>query len=91
MLEHLILKFFLQSLLFGLDLLVDDLLHIFPLCLQLLLNFDDLLVSVPHCLARAFLKQGVASAIHFDTSDNIRHFTLVNFCLVTTYLVKLVP
>jgi len=90
MFAHLVFQLGLQSLPFRQYLLIDNLLNSFPLWLQLLLNLDNLLVSMPNRLARTIFEQGITCASHFDSCQDIRDFTLVHFCLIASYLIKFI-
>ena len=91
MLLHLGLHLLLELLALGKHIIIYDLLYILPLGVELLLDLDDLLVLMPCCLTVILLEEGVANATYFDTCQDINHFTLINFVLVTAYLVDLGP
>ena len=91
MLLHLGLHLLLELLALGKHVIIYDLLYILPLGIELLLDLDDLLVLMPCCLTVILLEQCVANATYFDTCQDINHFTLINFVLVTAYLVDLDP
>ena len=91
MLLHLQLHLLLKLLALGKYVVVNDLLYILPLGIELLLDFDDLLVLMPLGLPVILLEEGVADTTYFDTCQDIYHFTLVNFVLVSAYLVYFRP
>ena len=87
---HLQLKFVLQPLAFGHDMLVDDLKHIFPFSVELLLDFDYLLVLVPHRFACAVLQERVADPTSLDARHNLSDLALVHLGLVAPDLIEFV-
>ena len=91
MLLHLSLHFLLKLLALGQNVLIYNLLYIFPLCIELLLDFDDLLILMPLHLPVILLEEGVADATNFDTCQDIYHLTLVDLVLVSAYLVYFSP
>ena len=91
MLLHLQFHLLLKLLALRKHIVVYDLLYILPLCIQLLLDFDDLLVLMPLRLPVILLEEGVADTAYLDTCQDIHYFTLIYFVLVSAYLVYFSP
>ena len=89
MLESLHLELLLKSFLLRTHLLVDHRLHIFPLIVELFLQFDDLRVLVPHSVHVAEHEKRVADASYFDSCEDVGNFVAIHDGLVPSHLIKL--